>query len=153
MHLTKYTDYGLRALIYLALNPDRAVPTTEIAGVFDVSQGHLTKVVNRLAEAGFVRTTRGKGGGSRLLLSPQQIDIGMVVRALEDDLSIIDCVNSNCRLMPACELRGVIQQAMDAFLGVLDQYTLEDIVAHRCDIMRSLFPDMPVLDPEGSGEC
>lgn len=141
VHLTKYTDYGLRALIYLVLNPDRSVPTAEIAGVFGVSQSHLTKVVNCLAEAGLVRTYRGKNGGSRLIVAPADIRIGKVVRELEEDLSIIDCEHSNCPMVPACDLRAVVQQALKAFLEVLDQYTLEDIVGpRRKELLQRLSP-------------
>lgn len=146
MHLTKHTDYGLRALIYLMLHPGRPVSTTEIAEVFDVPQSHLTKVINHLAGAGFVRTQRGKGGGSTLALSPEEIHIGAVVRELEEDLSIVSCERPQCPARRACDLRSLVHQAVGAFLEVLDEYTLNDVVAHRQRELHTLLKSSAVAD-------
>lgn len=138
MQLTKHTDYGLRALVYLALHAERRISTREIAEAFGVPHSHLTKVVSRLAAHRYVHTVRGKSGGSTLASAPGDIRIGEVVRDLEDDLSMINCTRPLCPAVRACNLRDIVQEALVAFLGVLNNYTLEDVVENRSRDLQSL---------------
>ncbi|MEW5792548.1 MAG: RrF2 family transcriptional regulator [Pseudomonadota bacterium] len=133
MQLTRYTDYALRVLIYLGLQKDRPVTIQEIATSYGISKNHLMKVVHNLAKAGFILTSPGKGGGLRLGRAPALIRVGDVVRHTESDLSIVECLGSgkgDCPLNPACRLKGVLAEARDAFLCVLDRYTLEDLLGN-----------------------
>ena len=138
MLLTRQTDYGLRMLIYLALHPDRRATAMEIADAFQVSQNHLLKLIQRLAAAGVVDTFRGKGGGVTLARPATAIRVGDVVRELEQGLEVIDCNRPLCPIAPACDLREVLGDARDAFLAVLDDCTLEDVVSRRRDTLRLL---------------
>lgn len=131
MQLTKHTDFGLRALIYLALNPDRRVSTAEIAQVFGVPQNHLSKIVGQLARNGVVRTFRGKRGGTTLAVPTRAIRVGAIVRQLEGEQEMINCARPVCPAIPACRLIEVMQQARAACLDVLDSYTLADVVDNR----------------------
>jgi len=131
MQLTKHTDFGLRTLIYLALHPGRRVSTAEVAAVFGVPQNHLSKVVGQLASGGFVRTFRGKGGGSMLEMPLDDIRVGAVVRHLEGEKEMINCARPLCPAVPACSLIDVMQQAKAACLEVLDRYSLGDVVNDR----------------------
>lgn len=131
MQLTKQTDLGLRTLIYLALNPGRRVAAGEIASVFGVSLHHLLKVTGRLAAAGFVETHRGKAGGLTLAAPPETLRIGSVVRELEGVNPLIDCEKSSCPAQPECRLKGVVDDALRAYLGVLDACSLDDLVRDR----------------------
>lgn len=134
MQLTLYSDYSLRVLIYLALAPQRRVTIEEIARSYDISKAHLTKVVHRLGLRGYVETLRGKGGGLRLARKPEEVRLGEVVRAMEENMALVECFDpesSRCAIEPACGLRPVLEEALAAFRAVLDRYTLADLVARR----------------------
>ena len=133
MRLTTFSDYTLRTLIYLALQPDTVCTIDEIARAYGISTNHLTKVVHQAAQAGEVRTIRGQGGGLRLARAPELITVGAIVRRTEPDLAIVPCFGSGaaCAIQPACVLQGVLGDALAAFLAVLDQTTLADLVQPR----------------------
>jgi Rrf2 family nitric oxide-sensitive transcriptional repressor len=134
MQLTRYSDFSLRVLIYLAVETERLATIEEIARAYGISKAHLMKVVHQLGLCGFVETVRGRGGGLRLARPAQEIPLGAVVRATEGNLSLVECFDparSECAIEPACGLRPVLREALDAFLAVLDRYTLADLVARR----------------------
>jgi len=133
MHLTAFSDYTLRTLMYLALRPDALCTIDEIAVAYGISTHHLTKVVHQAAIAGDITTVRGQRGGMRLARPPAAINIGTVVRRTEPDLDIVPCFGSGsaCMIQPACLLQGVLGDALAAFLAVLDRTTLADLIRHR----------------------
>ncbi|MGA2795898.1 MAG: Rrf2 family transcriptional regulator [Roseiarcus sp.] len=129
MRLTAFTDYGLRTLMRLAGAQDRSFTTDEIATEFEISRNHLTKVVQDLAKAGYVRTQRGAGGGFRLSRSPQSITLGEIVRFLEQRYVLVECFRTDggtCTLTPRCRLKSKLAAAREAFLKELDATTLAD---------------------------
>jgi len=140
MKLTSFSDYTLRVLMYLAVNPQRLSTIQEIAGAYGISENHLMKVVHRLARSGLIESVRGKGGGIRLALPPGQIRVGRVVREAEGDGAIVECLSAhnNCRIAPNCKLAGVLVRAFDALYASLDQYTLADLTARPQPMMRQL---------------
>jgi len=129
MQLTHYTDYSLRVLIFLSLQEDeQRITITHIAERFGIPRNHLVKVVHRLGILNYIHTTRGKNGGIRLGRAADQIRIGDVVRQMENTLDIVDCESpSVCPIRPDCKLKAILYQATDAFLNVLDQYTIADL--------------------------
>lgn len=140
MQLTLYTDYSLRVLLYLGLNPRRMATITEIAASYGISRNHLVKVVHNLAIQGFVQSTRGRGGGLKLARPPQDINIGDVVRHTEVNFQLVECFDkksNTCPIAPACFLKGALHEAQTAFMSVLDRYTLADVLANR-DWLRSV---------------
>ncbi len=125
MRLTRFTDYGLRTLIHLAAQKDdRLIRIRDIVDCFNLSTDHVRKIVHQLSQLGYIETTRGKGGGMRLGRASEEINIGQVVRDLEPTLKPVECDEPRCRLTPNCELKSVQGEAMRAFTGVLDAYTL-----------------------------
>ena len=138
MRLTRYTDYAMRVLLYLGARPEQICSIAEIARAYGVSQNHLMKVVSELAREGFVTSMRGRTGGIRLARAPEAINVGDVVRRMEDDFSLVDC--ANCIIAPACGLSCALQEAVAAFLAVLDRYTLADFLAQRSDLTNLLQP-------------
>ncbi|WP_417513108.1 RrF2 family transcriptional regulator [Marinobacter sp.] len=130
MHITRYTDYSLRVLIYLAAQGDHLTTIQEIADSYDISKNHLMKVVHQLNKKGYIETVRGKKGGMRLHMAPEDINVGVLVRETEHDLSIVECYSGNntCKITPVCGLKPMFGEALQAFLSVLDKYTLQDIV-------------------------
>lgn len=133
MRLTTFTDYALRVLIYLAVSDDRQPTIREIAERYDISRNHLMKVVQELSQKGYLIAARGKRGGLRLGMPPAEIKIGMLVRDMESDFALAECLGENgqCILDPGCRLRSVLTEALDAFIAALDAYTLQDIVSGR----------------------
>ena len=141
MRLTMHTDYALRLLMHLALAPERLVTIAEVAEAYAISRNHLVKIAHELGKQGFVETTRGRGGGLRLACSPGEIAIGDVVRAMEEDFRIVECFerkSNTCRIAPACGLKHLLDDALNAWLAVLDKATLADLVARPAPLRRLL---------------
>jgi Rrf2 family nitric oxide-sensitive transcriptional repressor len=134
MRLTQWTDYALRVLMYCAIHQRREhAPTiAEIAEVYGISRSHLMKIVMELAAKGWVSTTRGRGGGVRLLKAPEQIVVGEVVRQMEEDFTMVECFSaegSSCLIDGRCKLKSVLHEALQAYMRVLDGVRLSDLVA------------------------
>ncbi|SMF59971.1 Rrf2 family transcriptional regulator [Pseudobacteriovorax antillogorgiicola] len=129
MQLTKYSDYSLRVLIYVALRRTGELSQIDmICEAYNISKNHLVKVVHGLGQLGYLETVRGKNGGVRLALDPSDIRIGDLIRQTEATLSSFDCEHPPCAIVRVCRLRGVFAEAMKAYLDVLDKYTLADMV-------------------------
>jgi Rrf2 family nitric oxide-sensitive transcriptional repressor len=134
MHLTLHTDYALRVLMHVGLKGAQLSTIAEIVAHFDISRGHVMKVVHELGRAGYLETIRGRRGGVRLARPPERITVGAVVRAMETELGVLGCLQGSagyCRLESACILRGALRDATAAFLATLDGYTLADLVKPR----------------------
>lgn len=131
MRLTTHSDYALRVLMYLAVAPQRLATIQEIAGAYGISENHLMKVVHRLSQHGLVETIRGRGGGVRLGRPAADINIASVLRAMEEDFTLVECFGTAncCKITSVCRLKHVLHQAMKAYLDVLSAWTLEDLVA------------------------
>ncbi|WP_339806817.1 Rrf2 family transcriptional regulator [uncultured Marinobacter sp.] len=142
MHITRYTDYSLRVLIYLSVRQDRLTTIQEIAESYDISRNHLMKVVHQLNRKGYIETVRGKSGGMRLHRHPNTINIGVLIRETEQDLTLVECQSPNgkCVITPVCGLKSVFTEALEAFLKTLDNYTLDDILPekHQPQLLRLL---------------
>jgi len=130
MQLTRFTDFGLRVLMYLTQCGYRSAAVTipEIADRFSVSRNHLVKVVHFMAQQGWVSTSRGKGGGLRLSRSAGDYRLGDLIRQLEQQGPLIDCHEPPCALDGSCRLSGVLAQTLQAFYDALNGYTLADLV-------------------------
>ncbi|PWV76737.1 Rrf2 family transcriptional regulator [Halomonas sp. A11-A] len=130
MHLTRFTDYSIRVLIYLAAKGEERSTIHEIATSFDVSRNHLMKVVQDLSHKGYITAIRGKNGGLLLKKAPEEIRLGRLVRDTENDLELVECFgdSNECRITPACQLKPILAEALRAFLAVLDKYTLADML-------------------------
>lgn len=134
MHLTQWTDYSLRVLMYCAVTAERSAPATisEIARTHDISRAHLTKIVMTLAELGLIKTTRGRGGGLRLMKPAAEITIGEVVRKTEKDMVLVECfdaVRNTCCIDDVCRLKAVLRRGLAKFMAELDGVTLAEVVA------------------------
>lgn len=136
MRLTRYTDYAIRVLLFLGSQPDRLCSIAEIAGAYAISQNHLMKVVNDLVNAGYLQSVRGRSGGIRLARPPGEINIGALVRHTEDDFDLVGC--STCIIAPACGLTCVLDEALGAFMAVLDRHSLADVLSRRGDFSHLL---------------
>ena len=131
MRMTQHTDYALRMLIYLASRPDRVCTVSDVAAAYRLSRNHLLKVALRLRRMGVIATMRGRSGGIRLAREPHQINLGELVRWTEEDFSLVECMQDRggaCVISPVCRVKGIFQEALQAYLAVLDRHTLADAV-------------------------
>ena len=145
MRLTRYTDYGLRVLMYLATRPKEVVPTEQIASAFGISLHHLHKVVQQLRDLGWLEARRGPTGGVCFVPASRDLSIGEVVRQLESQIDLVECFDedtNSCPITPACRLVPIFDDARDAFLGELDKHTIGD-VTRRPGELRALLPVGP----------
>lgn len=144
MRFTRYTDFAMRVLMYLGLQDEGDLSTIkEIAKRYDISENHLMKVVHQLGRHGFVTTVRGRQGGMKLALAPGDINLGEVVRRCEDDMRLVECfdpASNTCPISSVCALPAVLDEALDAFLAVMDKHTLKDILAPQQKLRAILAP-------------
>ncbi|WP_039807032.1 Rrf2 family transcriptional regulator [Jeotgalibacillus malaysiensis] len=142
MKLTLYTDYSLRVLIYLGAKEEGELSNIqEIADAYQISKNHLMKVTHELGKLGLIETIRGRKGGIRLAKKPEEINVGKVVRKTEDHFELVECFQpggGNCVISPVCGLKHALAKALQAYLKVLDEYTLADLVHNPLEL-RSLF--------------
>lgn len=140
MKLTHYTDYALRVLMYLGVNDGELATAADIADTHGISRNHMVKIVHHLGRLGYVETIRGKNGGIRLGRRADKINIGKVVRETEANMDLVECfsVDSFCVHSPGCVLKKALREALRAFLDVMDQYTLADLVGSEKRVARQL---------------
>lgn len=137
MRLTLHTDYALRVLVHVGLKGGDLVTINEIADCYGISKNHLTKVVHQLGRAGYLETVRGKYGGVRLMIPPEQVSMGAFIRRTEDDFALARCMRCDddgaCRIGANCLARRALTEALDGFFCSLDRYTLADMIATERD--------------------
>jgi len=146
MRLTTFTDYALRVLIYVAARNGERATIADIARGFDISENHLTKVVHFLGRRGLLANLRGRGGGLRLAVPAREINVAAVVRVAEGTARPVACFDraaSGCAIASVCRLRLALDDAVQAFYRVLEQYTLEDLVHGERRLATILFAPAP----------
>jgi Rrf2 family nitric oxide-sensitive transcriptional repressor len=138
MKLTSYTNYALRSLQLAALKSPDLVRVDDVAKIHNLSRPHIMKVVYELGAAGYIETVRGRKGGFRLALPPEEIIVGDVVRITEGTLDVVECFNpekNTCPLIGISILSKKMQEATAAFMAVLDDLTIAHIAANRGQLM------------------
>ena len=143
MQLTKHTDYSLRLLIFLSIS-EQGSTVGQIAESYGISRNHLVKVAHELVKLGFVASTRGKSGGLRLALPPEQILVSSVVSQMEPNMNLVECFTENphaCPISGMCTLQRALKRAGEAFMDVLADYTLADLAKNRSVLQRALAID------------
>lgn len=141
MRLTLHTDYALRMLMYLAVRRGQPCRVTDVAEDYGISHNHLLKVALRLGRLGYVTTLRGRTGGIALARQPEDVNLGEVVRQMEDGFALTECMRRDggrCTISPACRLKHIAADALEAFLAVFDSFTLADIAGNRSELAELL---------------
>ncbi len=141
MQLSKFTDYALRTLMHLAVTEGHQLTTRQIAGIHDVKYNHLAKVTQWLVREGYAVSTRGRAGGIALIKPPKEINLGEVVRKLESQSDLVECMRpdgGSCILAPTCGLTAALTVAQDAFFDALDKVTLADLTTQNPSMLRLL---------------
>lgn len=136
MQLTQFTDYSLRALIYIALRKDSCT-IKDITNAYAISNNHMVKIVHNLSKMGLIKTTRGKNGGILMATQPKTVNLGQLINQLEPHFDLVPCFNAtkaNCCIAPVCKLKRILHEANAAFMKVLHQYTLADVLHNHHDL-------------------
>lgn len=136
MQLTQFTDYSLRALIYIALKKDICT-IKDITAAYSISNNHMIKIIHNLAKLELIKTTRGKNGGIILAANPLDINLGALISKLESNFDLVPCFNkakANCCIAPVCKLKNILYEAQKAFMNVLNQFTLADIIHNKVEL-------------------
>jgi Rrf2 family nitric oxide-sensitive transcriptional repressor len=131
VQLTLFSDYALRMVLYLGAHEDRVVSLDELSRAYGISKNHLVKVAGVLLDLKVIETVRGRAGGAKLACRPGEINIGWLVRRTEPNMSIVECFDrgtNRCPIAPVCSLKGLLEEARDAFLASLDRHTLADLL-------------------------
>ncbi|KZK96920.1 MULTISPECIES: Rrf2 family transcriptional regulator [unclassified Pseudovibrio] len=134
MRLNQASDFALRLVMQCAMQPDILQRIDQVVLQQGFSRGHVMKLVNQLSRAGILETMRGRGGGFKLGRLAQDISVGDVVRAVENDFAVVECLRQSecgeiqCCFLPSCRLKPLMQRASSAFLSVLDEMTIESAV-------------------------
>lgn len=131
MHVSRYTDYSYRVLLYLAVNNQQRVSMAEIAAYYDISREHLRKIVHSLSKLGYIQTYTGKSGGMELKKKPEEINLAQIFTEFEGMEPIIDCEHTHCPLIPTCSLSHVMAKAQNEFMKELKKYHLVDLLHNR----------------------
>ena len=135
MQLTLHADYAFRVLLYLGSQPaGRVVSTEEISTSYGISRNHLVRVVQTLNDRGYVKVSPGRSGGVSLERDPKSIRLGDVMRGAETNMRVVECFDpktNTCPIIASCQLQPVLAEALDAFMSVLDRYTLADLLDRR----------------------
>lgn len=141
MKLTLLSDYSLRMLMHLSVNPGTLVTIAETASRYDISKNHLMKVAHQLGQQGYIETIRGRSGGLRLAKPPKDIILGHVVRHMEQASVLVECFpggKGGCLITKECRLKSVLHEAQAAFFNCLDTYTLADLVGDNSGLEQLL---------------
>ncbi len=134
MQLTLRSNHAMRLMMFCAVAGQKVTPVSEIARACNMSEAHLGKIANHLAAHGFIETVRGRRGGVRLARPASELNVGAIVRATELGRCLVECLepeSNTCPLIEVCRFRTIIGRALEAFLSVLDGYTLADLVAEK----------------------
>lgn len=140
MKLTRFTDYALRVLIFVAVRGDDRVTIREISDAYVISRHHLMKVVSDLVRLGYLDAQRGPGGGIKLARPAREIGVARVIFDMEEDMNIVTCFagEGKCAIQPACRLRVALKEALAAYISTLEAYTLQDLIAPEKALTRLL---------------
>lgn len=136
MQLTQFTDYSLRALIYIALKKDICT-IKDITQAYSISTNHMIKIIHNLGKLNLIKTTRGKNGGITMAANPSEINLGVLIVMLESNLDLVPCFNkekANCCIAPVCKLKLILHEAKKAFFDVLNQYTLAEVMHNKTEL-------------------
>ena len=142
MKLTSHTNYAIRMLMFCASKQELA-RVAEIADFYDLPQKFLFKILGGLTKAGFMETVRGRNGGIKLARPADEISLGDVVREMEENFEMAECFKQGevtCPLVATCGLNGALREALNAFLSVLDKYTIADLTRkeHNINVLLDL---------------
>lgn len=129
MRLTRTTGHAIRILIDCAEAGGALVKVARIASHLDISQLNVFKIVHILSHEGFVEAMRGRHGGIRLARPAAEIRIGEIIRAIEStEIEVAGAAGPAADRVAKPQINMIFDDALEAFISVLDQHTIADMV-------------------------
>ncbi len=130
MKTSKKTDYAIHALMILAKNKDKELSVEEIAEIENVSPSYLAKVMQKLSSAEILSSREGKKGGYSLSRRAEDINLASVVKVLEEEVNVFDCVDvvHGCKIRDRCKIHAVFTDAYEKMLKELSKTSVADIL-------------------------
>lgn len=131
MHLSKFTDYAFRTLIYLAQNNEENMTVDIVAQELEISVHHLKKIIHKLGKTQYIVSAKGRNGGLKLGMDPKDINLGEVLLETEDNLNIVQCMSDSGLCKAAdndCRLKIILRDSLKSFINEMSKYTLADII-------------------------
>ena len=127
---SRKTDYAIHALMILAREDHDELSVNEIAEIENVSSSYLAKVMQKLSSAGIIKSSEGKSGGYSLDRTADKISLSSVVKVLEENENIFDCVDEvhGCKIRDRCKIHEVFTNAYEKMLNELSKTSIADIV-------------------------
>ncbi len=140
MKLTRGTDYGIRGVLHLAMQPfEQVTLLRDVAEGQDVPESYLAKIFQDLSKAGLVRSHRGAKGGFSLARPASEITLRQVIEALQGPISLNRCldVRDVCPRQDDCAVSLVLRKAQEQLLEALDAATLDALVAEELALQQA----------------
>lgn len=141
MRLTRQSSYAIRTLVYCAVNAPELSRVADIAKAHSISELFLFKLIKPLVENHLLATVRGRHGGIRLGRPANEITLLDTIRLTEENFALAECFeggDTHCPLVSNCDLNGALGEALAAFFGVLDSYTIADLAEKRRSLRQRL---------------
>lgn len=135
MQLTTHSDYALRIIIFCGSKSPGLVTTPEVSEAYGISKHHVGKIVTELGDKEFLTIQRGRGGGFKCSNKALTSTVGDLVRAMEPNFYVVECFKgepeNQCPITAICKLKNPLAEATSAFLQVLDQYTMKEMITQN----------------------
>jgi Rrf2 family nitric oxide-sensitive transcriptional repressor len=128
MKLSRAADFSLRLLVHMA-GVDTPVTSEAMAKELKIPYNHLAKLVQRLAGKGYVKTSKGRGGGMKLLMDPKKISMREVIECIEGPINFSDCLvnKDDCSFSPKCKVRGAIWGLQKEMAEKMDRVSIFEL--------------------------
>lgn len=132
MKLSTRGRYGLRAICYIAENQDKGyVSVSEISNKLNLSENYLEQLVRMLKNEGLIKSSRGPKGGYKINRDFDDISIGEILRTLEGDITMSECVSGKVNCADKCDAYDVFSKLDYLINSAVDSITLENIINHE----------------------
>jgi len=131
MNLSKFSDYAFRILIYLAKNQDKLCTVEELASNLKISEHHLKKIVHKMAKTEYIISTKGRNGGLKLGMDPNEINLGKILIITEENLNTSLCFSSarhECPIDSTCKFKSILKDALTSFIDEIGKHTLQELL-------------------------
>lgn len=131
MNISKFSDYAYRTLIYLAKNEKELCTVEELSKNLSISEHHLKKIVQKLGKTDYITSIKGRNGGIKLGMKPEDINLKNVLLTTEENLTLVECFSRGqctCQKTGSCKLKIVMNKSLASFMKELSNYSLADLL-------------------------